>query len=428
MFKKLFFIILFFIAANISIFPQNNQQESSITKKILDVAHANFDSLVTIRRDLHQYPELAGNEINTSKKIRDYLTKLGLEVKPEIGGHGVVAILKGNKPGPTIAWRADIDAFKDNSPDNVSFASKISGVRHICGHDIHTTIALGIAKVLSSLKDEISGTIVFIFQPAEETFSGAYKMIDDGIFNEIKPEAIFGLHVSPLPTGTISVKEKEMYPASKEISITLDGKNNLDSAADECITILQSFNNVKDEKKFFDISTLGDPELGVISPKSIYANYVAVMNPRKEKLENGIVVKARILVSSEENHKAVMNQLEEKLKGAQWKDYVKSISVVQKHENVFNDPKLTASAVNIIKDGFGERVLIPLYGMNPFNNDDFAVFQRQVPGVYFFIGASDFSKGIIAMPHTPTFTADENCIEKGVSYFSFLLQQYSSTK
>lgn len=424
MLNKLLFIILLFIAANISIYPQTN----SIAKKIQDEAHANFDSLVTIRMDLHQYPELAGNEINTSKKIRDYLTKLGLEVKPEIGGHGVVAILKGNKPGPTIAWRADIDAFKDDSPDNVSFPSKISGVRHICGHDIHTTIALGIAKVLSSLKDEINGTIVFIFQPAEETFSGAYKMIDDGIFNTIKPEAIFGLHVSPLPTGTISVKEKEMYPASKEISITLEGKNNLDSAADECNTILQSFDTVKNAKKFFDLSTLGDPELGVISPKSIYAGYVVVTNARKEKLENEFVVKARLLVSSEENYLSVMNQLEEKMKAAQWKDYVKSISVVQKHENVFNDPKLTASAINIITNGFGEQVLIPLYGMNPFNNDDFAVFQKQIPGVYFFIGASDFAKGMIAMPHTPTFTADENCIEKGVSYFSFLLQRYSSTK
>jgi len=175
-----------------------------VYEKIENKSHSIFAYLVDIRRDIHRNPELSGQEVRTANKIRKQLSKLGLEVKSNIGGHGVLGILRGKAPGPIVAWRADIDAYKDSSPDPVEFASRIKGVRHVCGHDVHTTIGLGIAETLKSVENEMSGTVMFIFQPAEETATGAKRMLEDGVFSELMPEAIFALHVCPIEEGFIT--------------------------------------------------------------------------------------------------------------------------------------------------------------------------------------------------------------------------------
>ncbi|HAI42515.1 MAG TPA: amidohydrolase, partial [Maribacter sp.] len=160
-----------------------------------------FERLVALRRDLHRHPELGGKEKRTAAKIGEYLTSLGLEVKTGIGGQGVVGILRGAKNGRKIAWRADMDALASDSPDVVAFQSTNPGVRHICGHDVQVAIALGIADVLVSLKNQINGTIYFVFQPSEENVRGAKAMIDDGLFEMIDPEEFYALHVTPYPEG-----------------------------------------------------------------------------------------------------------------------------------------------------------------------------------------------------------------------------------
>ncbi|UWX55896.1 M20/M25/M40 family metallo-hydrolase [Maribacter litopenaei] len=141
-------------------------------------------------------------------KVASYLESLGLEVKKGIGGYGLVGILDTGRPGKHIAWRADMDAIATNMPDVVEFNSKNDGVRHICGHDVHTTIGLGIADVLTGLKEYLNGTVYFIFQPAEEKFTGAKAMMNDGLFDIIKPDEIYGLHLSPSPLGTILTKPR----------------------------------------------------------------------------------------------------------------------------------------------------------------------------------------------------------------------------
>ena len=135
-----------------------------------------FNSLVEIRRDFHQHPELAGNEKRTSKIIAEYLSNLGLEVETGVSGYGVVGILKGRKEGKNIAWRSDMDALPNDFPDEVSYKSKVEGIQHGCGHDVHMAIGLGIAEVLAQNRNSINGTIYFIFQPEEETFVGAKKL------------------------------------------------------------------------------------------------------------------------------------------------------------------------------------------------------------------------------------------------------------
>jgi amidohydrolase len=138
-----------------------------------------FEKIVKIRRNFHANPELAGKEKQTQETIKQYLLELGLEVKTNIYGYGIVGILKGAKKGKRIAWRADMDALPNDFPDNVDFKSKVKSVQHGCGHDVHMAIALGIAEVLVKHKKHLKGTVYFIFQPQEESFTGAKGMINN---------------------------------------------------------------------------------------------------------------------------------------------------------------------------------------------------------------------------------------------------------
>ena len=167
----------------------------------------NLSKIIKMRHQIHQYPELGNREFKTSKLVADHLRSLGLEVETEIAHTGVVGILKGGKPGPVIAVRADMDAlpvteetdFSFKSIERTTYLNKNVGVMHACGHDIHTSVQLGVASVLASMKRMIPGTVKFIFQPAEEGVppgeeGGAELMLKEGVFNNLKPNAIFGLH------------------------------------------------------------------------------------------------------------------------------------------------------------------------------------------------------------------------------------------
>ncbi|MGD0339010.1 MAG: M20/M25/M40 family metallo-hydrolase [Bacteroidota bacterium] len=427
--KTIIALVLSFTVLTLSfgsiVYSQDNQSTTDIHKLIQTKTRSLFDSLVSFRRDLHQHPELAGQEIRTAEKIKEKLLSLGMEVKSDIGGHGLIGILKGKKHGPVIAWRADIDAFKSIFPDPVEFPSKTAGVRHICGHDIHTTIGFGIAEVLHSIKNDLTGTIVFIFQPAEEDFSGANKMIEGGIFSLVKPEAVFSLHVAPLPEGLIAVKSNEVYFREKVMRIELGGRINIDEAEKDCRQFIRELSTVSDNSKYYDMASIADPNIGLSSPKSIYAKYLVVdRNFKIDKTDSTFIIDALLTGSEERLFKNALAKVQKQFNDSKWRRYIKSISFLQENHTVYNDPKLTEKSVNIIQSVYGKGVVQHIYGVSPFNNDDFAFFQEKVPGVYFFLGASDYSKGIIAMPHSPDFTVDEKCIEAGVDYFSSLLFEY----
>jgi metal-dependent amidase/aminoacylase/carboxypeptidase family protein len=408
------------------VYSQGNQSKTDIHKLIQTKTHSLFDSLVSFRRDLHQHPELAGQEIRTAEKIKDFLLALGLEVKTGIGGNGVIGILRGKEPGRIVAWRADIDAMKTDDPDVVDFKSKIQGVRHICGHDVHTTIALGIADVLSSLKNSFNGTIVFIFQPSEENFKGAKKMLDAGLFDIIKPDAIFGLHLFPLPTGILSSKPKELFWRGKVLTINIEGTEGLDKAADNITNLLLGISTEPENSPYFNIKTLMDKKLGLGNPQGIYSNYFVTSKKQieKENTLKGMLIKAEFDGSSENNFKIGLAKLQDHINNSEYKKYVKSIAYTKNYPTVYNDSSLTESSARILKSIYGDSIYHPVYGANPFFNDDYAYFQEQVPGVYFLLGASNFEKGQISIPHSPNFFADEECIKYGVEYFSSMLFEY----
>lgn len=422
--QALILLTIFSIVLNLSIDlsaqPENN--ELLIHKNIQEKTTGIYDSLINIRRDLHRNPEVSGEEKRTSKIIENYLTSLGLEVKSNIGGYGVVGILKGKEAGKIIAWRADIDAIKSDVPDVVDFKSNIEGVRHICGHDVHTTIGLGIANVLSSIKDNLDGTIVFIFQPSEENLKGAKSMIDDGLYDYIKPDEIYGLHVNPMPTGLIAAKQNEVYAYMKLLNINLVNFGSNEEISDFIKKISMEFTTVPEESKFWDDRNLGDPQVGIMNPEGVYKKYLVIDKEFKiNKNENGITIEMFITGTDESEMKLLPEKVEEFFIDSEFADNLISVEYSLEYPTVNNNAELTQLVLKDISSVYGVQSVLQFYGVIPYRNDDFSYFQEEIPGVYFFLGGSDFQKGIISMPHAPDFAVDENCIKTGVNYFSSML-------
>ena len=211
--------------------PQCGRRASAIEEK-----------LIAWRRDIHEHPELGDQEIRTARLVAEHLRNLGLDVRTEVARTGVVGILKGAKPGPTVALRADMDALPVKEPAELPFASKATAmlngkpvpVMHACGHDAHTAMLMAAAEVLKGVQGDIAGTILFIFQPAEEGSSiyapasgkswGAKLMLEEGLFKEFKPEAVFALHVMPGPSGQISYRSGPVAASGDSLEITVTGK------------------------------------------------------------------------------------------------------------------------------------------------------------------------------------------------------------
>ncbi len=177
-----------------------------------------------LRRRLHEHPELAFEEHETAKHVEAFLGRLGIPCRTGIGRTGIVALLAGGKPGPTIAIRADMDALPIDEKNGLPFASRIPGKMHACGHDAHTAIALGVAAVLSEMRDDLAGRVMFVFQPAEETLTGAAAMLKAGAFDDPKPDAILGFHNWPqLATGTVGWHPDAVMASSDAFDVTIRG-------------------------------------------------------------------------------------------------------------------------------------------------------------------------------------------------------------
>lgn len=384
--------------------------------------------LVELRRDFHRHPEVAGEEVRTAQKVAEYLEDLGLEVTKNLGGHGVIGLLKGAKPGKTVVWRADMDAMHAEEPDPVSFKSEIEGKRHICGHDVHTTIGLGIAKVLSERKAELAGNIYFLFQPAEETMHGAQAMIDDGVLDLMQPDEVYGAHVSPPQVGVISAKPNMVYADWHEVELTFKGTESQDS-----LRALIDETMAQQERLNSDVS-LKKPEnylhskYGIANPDTIYKDYLIVVQTQPAKaVPEHLTVRTAFLTTDTNDLEKIKRELQSAIAKSPYADRLISIDSQQPVPTVSNDAHLTRAAVDYLQSLNDTTELSTHYGTLPFMADDFAYFQQKVPGVYFFLGGSNFQQGVIAAPHTPNFQVDESAIEIGVRTFAALLSKRAAS-
>ncbi len=381
-----------------------------------------FEKLVAVRRDLHQHPELAGYESRTSATISAHLREMGLEVHTGQYGHSVIGILRGVHPGKTVAWRAELDALPGEFRDPALFRSQNPGVQHACGHDIHIAIALGIAEVLAKQRKSLRGTVVFVFQPEEETFKGAKALIDRGVFSSITPDEIYGLHVTALPVGQIVVRADEMYAYQRRLSIRL--KNEL-SRAD----VVQLTKNVNGElsrsrtgEKPWEIQHIGDPVIGLTSRSTVFQDYLIMDATFDTRTENDeLVLDFNLYETTASKLGGIISRVERVIDASGHKSQFVSVSYVQDNPTVLNNASLTRFAIRTLQRSRGVGAVRQAVGQVPFFNDDFAYFQQKIPGVYFLLGGSNAEKGFIAMNHAPDFQVDEESIRVGVSSFSSLI-------
>lgn len=412
-------------------FPKLKAQnkEASVTQSIKQETDKIADKLIAIRRSLHENPELAGKEIQTSALIKKHLQDLGLDVKTGLYGNSVIGILKGNKKGKNIGWRAEMDALPHNFPDSVDFKSKNEGVQHGCGHDVHMAIALGIAEVLSKKKKDLAGTVYFIFQPEEETFVGAKAMVDKGLFVQYPLDEIYGLHVAALPVGQILVRPNEMYAYQRRVQIKLQESVTKEQAKYLATKISSALSRAANGSKPWEIQNIVSPKIGLTNPNTIFKNYLIVDDHFANYTKNNTRILETYFYETDANKlKSLLPKTKEIIEASGYKDQLISTSFTQDNPTIMNDTRLTNITIQTLDRLYGKGYVKTSYGQVPYFNDDFAYFQQKISGVYFILGGSNFEKGIIAMNHAPNFRVDEDCIKVGVSSFASLIVERLRSK
>lgn len=397
----------------------------SLDDQIAAIAMKMQSRLVECRRDIHMHPELSNQEVRTGKLVAERLRALGMdEVRTNVAGNGVVALLKGGKPGPTVAWRADMDALPiDESGMDIAYKSTVKGVKHACGHDAHTTIALGIAEALLQIRDQIPGSVKFLFQPAEEgggagPDAGAKLMIKEGALENPKPSAIFAFHVAGnLPIGTISYTDNAASASSAGVSIHFKGKRahgaypyqGIDAVAvaSQCIVALQTIHSRR-------VDTL-DP--------SVFSLGTIKGGDRRNVIAESVTVTGTVRTFSDK----VMDEYEAKIRqtldgcttamaAAYDLDYKRGYPAMR------NDPALNKAALPVLQRILGA-ANAKQQGPGMFG-EDFSLYQRAIPGTMFILGTSNPAKGISAGVHTAEFDIDEDVLSLGVRTGASILLDY----
>ncbi|WP_444942972.1 M20 family metallopeptidase [Microbulbifer sp. ZKSA006] len=386
------------------------------------------------RRHLHQNPELGNREFETAKYIEKHLRALGLEVETGIAHTGLVGFLKGGKPGPTVALRADMDALPVTERTDVPFASKARttyqskdvGVMHACGHDTHVAMLMGTAEVLAGLRDELAGNVLFIFQPAEEGApdneeGGAELMLKEGIFEKYKPDVAFGQHVtSSLPTGVIGYRSGPFMAAADEFRITINGRQTHGSrpwggvdpivAAAQVVMGTQAIVSRQiDITKEPAVVSFGRIDGGVrnnIIPDSVYLNGTI----RNFDMDN----RAEIF-----KHLKTTAELIAESSGAS-----ADVEILEGYPVTVNNAELTEKALPILKAAAGNENVVEVPKIT--GAEDFSYYANEVPGFFYFLGVTPRDQDASTAPsnHSPLFYVDENALRKGTEALTLLTLDY----
>lgn len=367
------------------------------------------DEIVNIRRDLHQHPELGLKEVRTGNIVSDYLKECGLEVK-RCHVTGVVAVLRGAKPGPALLMRADMDALPVNEETDLEFKSVNEGIMHACGHDAHTAILLGAAKLLSEMKEDICGTITFVFQPNEENI-GALAMIEQGAMDTPKIDACMGIHVwNQLPLGVIGISNGPTMAGMYHFELDIHGKGghtaNPHEAKDPVIAaagIIQGVQSIQTR----EVNALSEPM--VIMFGTVNAGTVSNVIPEKVSLGGTL----RYLSSGDdEGENSPRGRFERVVAGiCAAHNVTYDLNFSMGHPTLVNDHDLAEN----VREIAAEELTTPLEirPMVTLAGEDFSEFACRAPSVFYFLGAG--IPGRDNPPHHhPCFEIDERVIPTGV--------------
>lgn len=387
-----------------------------LKEQIHNLAQAYFEEIRDYRRHLHAHPELSFHEHNTSHFIADKLAKEGIVFERGWVDTGIVATIIGKKPNDaTTAIRADIDALPITEANDVPYKSTNEGVMHACGHDVHTSSALGAAIILNDLRDEWGGTIKLVFQPAEEKLpGGANLMLQEGLLDKHPFHSIFGQHVlHDLPVGKVGMKPGKYMASCDEIYLTFKGKgghgalpNNLVDPVAIMVQTLSALQQVVSRKAKPIMPT-------VLSFGKVVANGATNVIPDE------VHVEGTFRTYDEDWRNQAHEHITQMAKGiAQSMGGDCDVHIKRGYPYVDNDEALTANAMNWARDYLGDDKVVELE-MRP-TGEDFSYFGQQVPACFYRLGTGNVEKGITASIHNPHFDIDEEALKIGMGLMAYL--------
>ena len=425
MYKKVF-LLLFFISTSIY---------SQVFDEKINSLASNYESdIIELRHWFHENAELSNREFKTAERIAAELKKIGLNPQTGVAKTGVVAVLKGGKPGPVVALRADIDGLPVKERADLPWKSNMTGeyngesvpVMHACGHDTHTAILLGTAKILYQLKDQIPGTIKFIFQPAEEGApageeGGAELMVKEGVLNNPDVDAIFGLHIwSQFSAGQVFVRPNGIMAAVNEFRIDIEGVQTHGSSPwsgiDPIVTASQMINSIQ------TIVSRNMPLTEAAAVVTIGSIHGGV---RSNIIPESLYMLGTIRTLDKEMKKLVLKRLEEIVNSiAQANNAKAKLTFLVSYPITFNDPNLYETMLPSLKRINGPENVNTMNAVT--GAEDFSFFQEKVPGMYFFIGGTKKGKdpSKAAPHHTPDFYVDDSAMITGLRSMSTLALDY----
>ena len=427
-------IILFVFPLLLSITAYT--QQDKLRNEIAIAAAKIEPQVIAWRRDIHEHPELGNNEIRTSGIVAKYLASLGIEVTTGVAKTGVVGVLRGGKPGPVIALRADMDALPITERTTVPFASKVRtlyngqevGVMHACGHDSHVAMLLGVATVLSSMRKDLKGTVKFIFQPAEEgpppgETGGAEVMVQEGVMNNPKVDVVFGMHInSKLEAGKISYHPGGMLAAVNDMKIVIRGKPSHGafpwSSIDPIVTAAEIINNLQ---------TVVSRNLNVTENAGVVTIGSIQGGNRPNIIPDSLVMLGTIRSLSPEDEKMMIERVKQIItKTAEANGATAEIALpwTSHYPVTFNDVALTEKMLPSLRKTAGDSNVV----LKPATTaaEDFSFYQQKAPGLFIFLGGMPKGEDPKNAPahHTRDFYIDESGFKLGVEAMANLTVDY----
>lgn len=376
-----------------------------------------IDKVIAWRRDIHKNPELSQHEERTSGLAAGVLESLGLEVTRNVGGFGVVGLLRGKHPGKTVGLRADMDALPLTEATGLDFASRTPGVMHACGHDTHTAMLLGTACVLSSMREKLTGSVKFIFQPAEEynPVGGAPGMIRDGVLENPHVDALFALHVWPAyQTGKIAIRSGSTMAASDRIFLTVKGRTAHGSRPDQGLDAIVAAAHVITALQGIISRSVSPLDSAVLTIGRIEGGYRYNVIPDCVKMEGTVrTLNPEVQDKMPEWIRRTTQSISEAFGNESDTEYVKG------YPPLVNDPELAQRAHDSVRNRLGDSALI-VPEQPDLTAEDFAFFARERPAVMAWLGCrpEDVRLEDTAMLHNTKFCPDEECFKFGIEYLT----------
>ena len=389
--------------------------------------------VIAWRHNLHQYPELSNREYKTSKKVATHLQSLGIEVETGIAYTGVVGLIKGGLPGPTIALRADMDALPVEEKTGLPFASKERakylgqsvGVMHACGHDAHVAILMGVAEFLSKNKESLEGNIMLIFQPAEEgppegENGGAKRMLEEGIFDRYNPEVIFGLHVGNGPHGYVGLTPGPAMAAASAYRITIKGVQAHGSRPWDSIDPIMATSQLIE-----GLNTIVSRRINIINNPAVVSVGTVKAGTRNNIIPEESEIMGTIRTFDPKLRAEIYNEIRQIAAGVALGTGSKidvEFDVGGFYPVTFNNLDLVEKLSPSLKEATNNKFAInnsPSTGA-----EDFSYFSQEIPGLYFWLGVN--APGVMEAPgnHSPYFVVDDGALDEGLKSLVYLVLDY----